>query len=179
MFVGLLKSGLSTLRHLHLGKITTDVDALNHISNDVKASFATIAPQLVTLGAVFDLSAWGLRTYAPSDFFSSTLTVLKDVDTLSLGIIGFSLSTILPLLQPLVHLRTLSIGPSTLQAAQATFHQLTSQATIDFVYGAVALKTLTLPRQLGKVWTKDELEKVKAAAELKGVRFTLGWEVSL
>jgi hypothetical protein len=161
------------MRHLHLGKTTTDATSLNRISNEVKALLATIAPQLVTLGAVFDFSLWGARTYAPSNFLSSTLTASRDIESLSLGIIGFSFSTILPLLQPLLHLRTLVIGQSMLAATQGPFGQLTSTMAVDFINGAVALKALTLPRQLNQAWTKDGLIRVTAAAEEKGVRFRL------
>ncbi|ORY52835.1 hypothetical protein BCR35DRAFT_18677 [Leucosporidium creatinivorum] len=119
--------------------------------------------------------SWGMRNaYTSSDFLSTTLAALRDVGSLSLGDLGFSFSAILPLLQPLPHLHTLSIRHSNLEEQQGPFHQLTSKSAIDFVNAAVALKSLTLPRQMKDVWTKDELKRVKSAAKKRNVRFDFG-----
>lgn len=58
------------------------------------------------------------------------------------------MATIFPLLQPLQHPYTLFLGPSRIKASRGAINHLTSGKTIDFLNGAVALKALTLPRQM-------------------------------
>lgn len=175
----LLKSSKSTLRHLNLGGRVTTAASLAQLAPEIKTSLETVAPQLVTLKAVLDFVWHGgfSLPYTASDFLLSALAALRDVkdSELALGILGFPFATVLSLLQPLLHLHTLSIGLSELgaHAPQAPFSQLTSQAAIDFIDGAVSLKSLTLPRQMKDVWTKNELDRVKAAAQKRDVRFAL------
>ncbi|ORY84190.1 hypothetical protein BCR35DRAFT_303282 [Leucosporidium creatinivorum] len=173
ILVALLAQATSTLCHLDLGKRIADRASLADLPLTLSASLVTAAPQLISFAAVLDVNSWPYATYAESDYLISTLSAFRDIQEVSLGILGFSFSAILPLLQPLLHLRTLSIGKSKLSADKGPFHELTSTAAIDFINGAAALKSLTLPWQMEVVWTKDELKQANSAAKEKGVRFLL------
>lgn len=169
----LLKAGKSTLRHLDFGSPSVTADALAQVPPETMSSLETVAPQLLSLEAVF--TCWRNRVaYAPSNFLSTTLAALRDVEEVSLGDLGYAVSEILPVLQPLHNLQVLSIGQSNLHATHGPFDQLTSKAVLAFLDGAVALEYLSLPRQLEEIWTKDELKRVRAAAKEVDVRFELG-----
>jgi len=172
----LLRSSESSICHLDLGEVVMTAEHLARIAPEVKTALGTIAPQLATFKAILDFRSWGMRSsHTSSDFLAAALAALRDVKEVALGILGFSFATVLTDLQPLLHLHTLFIGHSKLEAraSQAPFRQCTSQTAIDYLNGAVALKSLTLPRQLKEVWTKDELKRVKAASKKRGVRFEL------
>jgi len=146
---------------------------------DVKVLLEKVAPQLATFEAVFDCydsyDIWtGSSRFVASDFLTSTLAALRDVQVLSLGILGFDFSATLRSLRSLLHLRSLFIGRSAMAAATGPFHELTSTAAIDFIVSAVALESLTLPRQMKEVWTNNQLAQVEAAAQTRGIRFMLG-----
>lgn len=171
----LLKSGQSTLRHLDFGSPGMTADEVAQVPSETTSLLETLAPQLVSLEAVFAFgsSIWRPPPYAPPTFLSSILQALRDVEEVALGDLGYSISGILPLLQPLPHLQVLSIGQSQLGAADGPFDQLTSQAAIDFLEGAAVLEYLSLPRQLQELWTKAELKRVKATAKECNVRFEM------
>jgi hypothetical protein len=151
--------------------------ALAQVAPETKSSLENVAPRLLSLEAVFTVgSSWRRNpvVYAPSTFLSTTLAALRDVEEVSLGDLGYAVSEILPVLQPLLYLQILSIGHSDLHATRGPFDQLTSKAVLAFLDGAVALEYLSLPRQLEEIWTKDEPECVRSAAKEVDVRFELG-----
>ncbi|ORY84160.1 hypothetical protein BCR35DRAFT_62404 [Leucosporidium creatinivorum] len=174
----LLAPAPNTLRHLHFtsAPIPRNSSTQAEGSNHPLASVTAIAPQLLSLVAVAKRK--GDMSHHPelTDYWWPTLCALRDVRELRIGVIGYKLDAILTLLRPLKHLASLSISdPRQIwYDISPPLRLLTSAATLDFIDEAPALQNLTLPHQLGNVWTKEELARVETAAKQKGVRFILG-----
>lgn len=97
--------------------------------------------------------------------------MLKDVRLLELGVNGFDLATILPLLQPLQHLESLSISENAVLHNYQPFDEITSQAAIDFLGASPSIRFLRLPHQLKHYWANAEVLNVRNAAEERRVDF--------
>lgn len=166
-----LASNSSTLRHLDLGAVNGIVWVMDCLTPTVMAPIAEIALQIHSLTAKTKHNP--LELFSPRQYLSSTLSRLKDIRTLELGVNGFDLATILPILQPLQHLETLSITEKGAPCFSDPFSRLESQAAVDFLSSAPAIRFCTLPHQLVAFWLDDEIEDVETAAQKCGVVFKL------
>ncbi|ORY84177.1 hypothetical protein BCR35DRAFT_303263 [Leucosporidium creatinivorum] len=167
----LLSSAADTLRHL---SFCHPANCYGIPATQRFAPVVAVAPQLLSLSGIG--KSYSSVFHASEDWWP-TLLALRDVQELFIGTNGYKLDAILPLLQQLQRLAILNISDSNLNTTDYSsfpLHEITSAAALDFIAEAPALQHLTLPHQLGKVWTKEELARVETSAEEKSVRFTLG-----
>lgn len=167
----LIEASQVTLRHLDLGIMGDYSHSLASLTSKVMEPIVQVAPRLHS----FKLATrcYSRSSYALNEHLSASLSALKEIRHLELGLQGFKLSLVLPTLQSLEHLSNLSITEKAAEYSYYPVTQLTTQATTDFILAAPSLKRLTLPHQLEASWFEDELEDVQEAAKERGVIFKL------
>ncbi|ORY57094.1 hypothetical protein BCR35DRAFT_355513, partial [Leucosporidium creatinivorum] len=173
----IVKASFPTLRHLDLGAYSeTAFNITPRFNLSSLSVIADVAPQLHTFSSGTRIELDGIPPAC--NYLNATLSALRDVRTLSLGVSGYDLSSIFTILQPLPFLHTLSITAVIESAALDDnldrFRPLSAQATITFLEQATALKRFTLPVVMEHVWEKDELRSVRSAGSKRGVVVKLG-----
>ncbi|ORY57126.1 hypothetical protein BCR35DRAFT_309713 [Leucosporidium creatinivorum] len=172
----IISAASNTLRHLDLGMSRRPHLVFSPgFSVSSLSAIASIAPQLHSLTSRTELE--GESHPLPSHYLTATLTALRDIRTHHIGLAGYDLATIFTLLQPLPFLRTLSVTTKIAGSFPTSdfepFRPLEAQATIAFIDQAAALKSLTLPCMMARVWEKEELENVVESGRRRGVAVKL------
>lgn len=162
----LIKASAPTLLRLELENVASD--GLGSMPAEVVSALLAVAPRLHSL-VVKNMAGLPefLRSGTPLD---AILTALVEIRALDLCAHGYSLSTILPGLQNLQHLSSLTVVNNTLYANARPSRLLSSTAAVDFLLNSASIRTLALPRQLSASWTSGETETVKRTAQIKGVK---------
>lgn len=169
----IITSSFSTLRHLDLGPYHESAFDLTPQFNLSDLSvIARVAPQLHTFKSSTVVNDGG---HPPAcDYLATTLSALRDVRILPLGVGGYDLSNIFSLLQPLPFLHTLSFlveseGIARMVEDLGRYRTLSAEKAVAFIEHAPALKHLTLPERVYDVWEEEELDNVRVAARKQGV----------
>ncbi|ORY57122.1 hypothetical protein BCR35DRAFT_309710 [Leucosporidium creatinivorum] len=182
----IVNASRTTLRHLDLGSSREFNSSLSpaFTLSDLSA-IASVAPQLHSFTSTSHIESQSLPP--PHHYLSATLSALRDIRVLHLGLGGYDLTTLFPLLTPLPFLQVLSItvehiGASIPEHAQERYRQISATDVIKFMEKAPELVQLTLPRAVRNLWEDCEVSgEVRMAAEDCGVRlrFAEKWSPSI